>query len=283
MKFSLILCTVNREKELIYFLDSLIEQLYKNFEVIVVDQNNNDRVKQIIDRYAMLDLIYLKSALGLSRARNTGLKVVTGDIVCFPDDDCIYPRILLENINRFFEQNNYDILMGKTVDMNTGKIVAGSRAFHNQELSTFYTLGSSTTLFIRNSMKIHFDERFGLGGIFGSEEENELVFRLLKKGYRGYYNPNINYVFHPPSDLNFKDIERVKVRSIGLGAFIAKHLISIEGFFYFVKYNIFRTISGSFLSFIKFDFIKSKYYFFKWIGIWKGFLLYFRNKDEAII
>ncbi len=85
MKFSLILCTVNREKEVIHFLDSLVEQVYKNFEVLVVDQNNDNRIKFIIEKYTSLRLIYLKSELGLSKARNIGLKKAKGDIVCFPE------------------------------------------------------------------------------------------------------------------------------------------------------------------------------------------------------
>ncbi len=283
MKFSLILCTVNREKEVISFLDSLLGQFYKNFEVIVVDQNDDDRVKHIIDSYTSLELIYLRSALGLSRARNIGLQKATGDIVCFPDDDCIYPNILLKNIKSFFERNDYDILMGKTIDRKTGKIVAGNNLLVEQELSTFYTLGSSTTLFMKNNKEILFDERFGLGGMFGSEEENDLVFRLLKSGYKGYYNPNIDYVYHPPSDIDFNDLKRIKDRSLGLGAFIAKHLFSFEGLFYFIKYNMFRPLFGTVLFLIKFDFIKSKFYFFKWIGIWKGFFKYFRNSNENSI
>lgn len=280
MKFSLILCTVNREKEVIDFLDSLVEQIYKNFEVIVVDQNYDNRVKNIIEKYTCLNIIYLKSDLGLSKARNIGLKRAIGDIVCFPDDDCTYPFVLLENVKNFFEKNVYHILMGKTVDFKTGKIVAGSNRLIEQELTTFYTLGSSTTLFIKNNHQIIFDERFGLGSIYASEEENELIFRLLKNGYKGYYNPNINYVYHPPSDLDYKDTKRVKVRSIGLGAFIAKHLFSIEGLLYFLKYNIFRTLLGSLLFFIKLDFVKSKFYFIKLVVILKCFFKYFMNKNE---
>lgn len=280
MKFSLILCTVNREKEVVAFLNSLLEQLYKDFEVLVVDQNDNNIIKNILEKYSSLKLIYLKSELGLSKARNIGLQKATGDIICFPDDDCIYPPMLLKNVKEFFEKNDYDILMGKTIDKETGKVVAGNDNLIEQKLSTFFTLGSSTTLFIKNNQKILFDEKFGLGSIYSSEEENELVFRLLKKGYRGYYNPNIDYVYHPPSDIDFSDLQRIKNRSIGLGAFIAKHLFSIEGLFYFFKYNIFRSLLGSFLFLIKLDFVKSRFYFFKWIGIWKGFFNYFRNRNE---
>ncbi len=43
---------------------------------------------------------------GLSRARNTGLKVADGDIIAFPDDDCIYETNVLESILETFNSNN---------------------------------------------------------------------------------------------------------------------------------------------------------------------------------
>lgn len=280
MKFSLILCTVNRVVEVKNLLDSLNKQTFKNFEVIIVDQNKDDSVRNISLDYSSLDIIYIKSELGLSKARNLGLKYYTGNIVCFPDDDCIYPENLLSNVYHFFSHCNYQILMGKTIDKNSNEIVAGKKTLFRQNLSTFYTLGSSTTLFILTNpeMEIEFDDNFGLGAKFGAEEENDLVFRLLKLGYKGYYDPNINFVFHPPSDLDFNDVERVKQRSVGLGAFISKHIFTTEGVLYFFKYNLIRPLLGSLIYIIRNDLSKSKFYFYRWVGIWKGFIAYRVNK-----
>lgn len=279
MKFSLILCTVNRTKELKFLLDSLLSQTYKNFEVIVVDQNKDERVLKVLNRYSELNIIYLKSEIGLSKARNVGLKKATGKIVAFPDDDCIYPEKLLENVCIFFSNSNYDILMGKTIDK-TGKVVAGKPVIKPQDLKPSYILGSSTTLFVKKSLDVVFDERFGLGGIFYAEEENDLLFRLLKEGYKGYYEPNINYVYHPPSDLDFSNYKRARLRAKGLGVFIAKHLFTKEGAFFFVKYNLIRPLFGALLYFLKKDIKKSKFYFNRFIGIWIGFFKYFKEKNE---
>lgn len=277
MKFSLILCTVNRTKEVEELLISLTNQSYKNFEVLIVDQNKDNRILKIIEKFSGLAIKYLTSDIGLSKARNVGLKNSTGDIVCFPDDDCSYPKELLESVNGFFNENKYNILMGKTIDKLTKEIVAGKQNYSPSPLKANNILGSSTTLFIKkDNIEILFDERFGLGAVFNAEEENDLVFRLLKKGVLGYYNPNINYVYHPPSDSNYNDLNRAKERGIGLGAFIAKHLLSSEGVGYFIKYNLTRPLLGAILYFIKLDFVKSKFYFTKLIGIWIGFFKYFK-------
>lgn len=282
MRFSLILCTVNRTKEVEDLLKSLLYQTYVNFEIIIVDQNEDDRIFKIIENFSSLKIKHLTSEIGLSKARNIGLKNAIGDVVCFPDDDCTYPKELLENVNSFFSENKYNILMGKTIDKDTKKIVAGKLIYKPCVLTPMKILGSSTTLFIKcNDIKFNFDERFGLGAVFNAEEENDLVFRLLKTGILGYYNPNINYVYHPPSDSDFTNLKRVKERSIGLGAFIAKHILTVEGIIYFIKYNLIRPLIGFILYTIKLDFVKSKYYFTRFTGIWIGFIKYFKVSNET--
>ncbi|WP_297431512.1 glycosyltransferase [Sulfurimonas sp.] len=284
MKFSLILATVNRDKEVKEFLTSISQQIYTNFEVIIVDQNNDNRVLKILPYFKKLDIKYIKSEKGLSKARNRGLKEAYGDIVGFPDDDCLYPKELLENINIFFKEHNYDILMGKTIDKETGGVVAGKNITKAQILKPSLILGSSTTLFIKRDKKnIVFDEYFGIGAKFNAEEENDLLFRLLKKGHIGYYIPDINYVYHPPSDLDYTNTIRAKQRAIGLGAFIAKHIYTKEGIIYFFKYNVLRPFLGTILYILRFDFVKSKYYFNRWLGIWQGFFKYLRVKYETDI
>ena len=62
MLVSLIMPTLNRFDDIYRFMDSLLEQTYKNFELIVVDQNENNKVKEIVDKYVeRLDIKNLKS------------------------------------------------------------------------------------------------------------------------------------------------------------------------------------------------------------------------------
>jgi len=99
VKFSLIVGTLGRSAELAQLFDSLVVQTHHNFEIIVVDQNDDDRAKLVVDRFIdRLNILHLASAKGLSRARNVGLAHVTGDVVAFPDDDCCYPRTVLETV-----------------------------------------------------------------------------------------------------------------------------------------------------------------------------------------
>jgi len=283
MTFSLIFCTLGRSTEVQEFFKALSLQTHDDFEVIVVDQNKDDRVKDIIEQFMkFMKIRYFRASPGLSKARNIGLEHVSGEILCFPDDDCTYPKELLENISEFFSQNRFNILMGKTIEQTSGNFVAGKPILNSEIMKCRHFGGSSTTLFIntknKNLKEIVFDENFGIGAKFHAEEENDLVMRLLQNDWQGYYDPNINYVYHPKKDHDYTDLQRANERGYALGALIAKHLFSWCGMSYFVKYNFVRTLGGLILSTVSGNFNKAKYYLYRFCSVWFGFIgyLYFK-------
>ena len=82
MKFSIVIPVYNVEKYIDKCLNSIINQTYKNFEVIIVNDGTKDNSQQIIDEYVKKDnrfKSYKKENGGLSDARNYGIKYATGD------------------------------------------------------------------------------------------------------------------------------------------------------------------------------------------------------------
>lgn len=85
-------------------IESLVNQTYKNIEIIVVDDGSSDGTKKIIDEYRSNKKIIItrQKNAGLSAARNTGLKIARGKYVCFVDgDDFVAPKYvekMYENI-----------------------------------------------------------------------------------------------------------------------------------------------------------------------------------------
>src|SRR5436853_4580540 len=98
--FDLVVATVDRFEELGRLLSALERQTEARFRVVLVDQNEDDRLDSVLSEHASLDVVRLRAAHGLSRARNVALPSVQGDIVAFPDDDCVYPDDLLESVAR---------------------------------------------------------------------------------------------------------------------------------------------------------------------------------------
>ena len=75
MKFSLILATLDRSKEIKECLNSLTVQEEQDFEIIVIDQSDNDKTKTIVERFNTLNIkYYAVDFKGLSKARNYGLQ-----------------------------------------------------------------------------------------------------------------------------------------------------------------------------------------------------------------
>lgn len=87
---SIIVPVYNVEKYLEKCLDSLIDQTYRNLQIILVDDGSGDSSGTICDRYAAQDnriQVIHKKQSGVSAARNTGLEAVKGSYICFADSD----------------------------------------------------------------------------------------------------------------------------------------------------------------------------------------------------
>lgn len=102
-KITVIIPVYNVEKYLSKCVDSVIEQTYKNLEIILVDDGSPDKSPAICDAYAKKDRrikVIHKENGGLSSARNAGLDTASGDYVGFVDsDDWIEPDMYEYMIN----------------------------------------------------------------------------------------------------------------------------------------------------------------------------------------
>lgn len=136
---SVIVPIYNVEKYLARCVDSIVNQTYKNLEIILVDDGSPDRCPQMCDDYAEKDsrikVVHKKNG-GLSDARNAGMAVATGEYISFIDSDdyvsddffeCLLDAMNKENsdiaecsVVKFYEDNHFDEfnddLLEKTYD-----------------------------------------------------------------------------------------------------------------------------------------------------------------------
>ena len=104
-KFSLVLCTINRKKEVDKFLESLARQTFRRFEVIIVDQNKDGLLDDTIKKWQNLLMIeHIKVDFQASKARNFGIRYIKGSLIAFLDDDCEYQSSTLEK-PKYLRQN----------------------------------------------------------------------------------------------------------------------------------------------------------------------------------
>ncbi len=112
--YSLIIPTYNRPDEVSELLDSLENQTYQNFEVIIADGSPGSLVKDAITKYQhKLNLIYLyEKNLGISESRNWGASKASGHYLVFLDSDCITPPEYLHAVNEFLKKNPVEVFGG---------------------------------------------------------------------------------------------------------------------------------------------------------------------------
>lgn len=119
-KYSFIVPVYNTAGYLNKCLDSLLNQTYKNFEIIIINDGSPDNSINIINDYASKysNIIVIdKEHEGVSVARNNGIKAATGNYLIFVDSDDYVENDLLENIEKVIEDCQvlrYQIVMEST-------------------------------------------------------------------------------------------------------------------------------------------------------------------------
>ena len=110
---SVIVPIYNVEKYLQKCVDSIINQTYKNLEIILVDDGSPDNCPKMCDDYAEKDSrikVVHKENGGLSDARNVGMEVATGEYVSFIDSDDYISLDFYETLLETIVDNDSDVV-----------------------------------------------------------------------------------------------------------------------------------------------------------------------------
>lgn len=125
MKFSVIVPVYNVEKYIKDCIDSILNQSYDNFEVIIVNDGSPDDSQKIIDEYVKKDKrvkSFIKENGGLSDARNYGVKEATGDYILFVDSDDTINKDLLLELNKVADKD-IDIIRFQMLKINDNETI----------------------------------------------------------------------------------------------------------------------------------------------------------------
>ena len=138
-KISVIVPVYNIEKYISRCLESIINQTYKNLEIIVIDDGSSDNTGKIIDDFAKRDkrvIVIHQDNKGVSSARNKGLDIATGQYIGFVDGDDTLDKdmydFLLKNIKKYdadISHCGYRLIEDKkeTLFYGSGKIIIQDR------------------------------------------------------------------------------------------------------------------------------------------------------------
>lgn len=153
---SIIVPVYNSEKFINDTIQTVKEQMYKNWELLLVNDCSTDNSENIIKKYVKEDnrikLINLEKNSGAAIARNTGIESAKGKYIAFLDADDLWKNEKLEKQIKFMEENNYDFTFtgyefadesGNKLD----KIVNVPRQLNYKQALKNTTIFTSTVIF----------------------------------------------------------------------------------------------------------------------------------------
>ena len=110
---TIVLPIYNVEKYLNRCINSIVNQTYKNLEIILVDDGSPDKCPEMCDEWEKKDTrikVIHKQNEGLGMARNTGIENATGDYICFFDSDDYLELTAIEKLYKLAEKTDPDIV-----------------------------------------------------------------------------------------------------------------------------------------------------------------------------
>ena len=234
-KISVIVPVYNVEKYLNKCIESIVNQTYRNLEIILVDDGSPDNCPQMCDEWAKKDdriIVIHKENGGLSDARNKGLDIATGEYIGFVDSDDWIDLDLYECFVSKFKKNNASIIACNVVKVYEDKIEKNinevKKEVYNVEEALNELIHGRTfravvwnKLYHKNTInKIRFP--------YGKTHEDEFfTYKVLSNANKLIYVPNKFYYY------------RQRSGSI-MNLWSTKHLDVLEAFnerLYFLKQN----------------------------------------------
>jgi glycosyltransferase involved in cell wall biosynthesis len=173
MKVSIIIPVYKAEKYLPTCVDSVLSQTYKDLEVILIDDASPDKCGEICEEYAKKDervKVIHKENEGVSKARNAGLEIATGDYVQFVDSDDYLEPNMTEKLVNAMEINQADMVLCGFYEKNLNF----QRASKADEEPGVY----SKEVFLKNIMNNPYSFHYGVlwNKMFKGEALRELRF-----------------------------------------------------------------------------------------------------------
>jgi len=201
---SVVIPVYNAAKTLSDVLKAVMSQdCQEVLEVIVVDDGSKDETADIVKSFDGVRYFYQESS-GPAAARNRGAYESKGDIIFFTDSDCIPEKGWISRSIVRFDDESVGAVSGSYGIANSRNVL--SRCVHREIIfrhsrikSTFIRVFGSYNFAIRRSV---FEETGGFNESYRhpSGEDNDLSYRIIKKGYRIYFeNDSIVRHYHPVS------------------------------------------------------------------------------------
>ncbi len=202
-EISIILPTYNRFKYIDRAIKSILNQTFKNWELIIIDDGSNEDktyklVKDYINKNTNIRYIY-QSNMKQSIARNVGIKLANSNYVCFIDSDDEYKSVYLSERLDFITKNNYDLIHGG-IDVQGNQYISDKND-NSKLISISESISFGGTIFAKRQVLK------SLGGFNENleyAEDSDIIERATNKYNVGKISI-ASYVYHRGSENSITD------------------------------------------------------------------------------
>ncbi|VAX34890.1 hypothetical protein MNBD_UNCLBAC01-1529 [hydrothermal vent metagenome] len=197
---SIVVPAYNCQKTISKTIEAILNQSYASIELIIVDDGSSDATAKVVEQF---DVNYLyQNNAGPAAARNQGAKEACGEIILFTDSDCVPQKNWVEKIVSGFKEPEIGVVAGSYGIANPKNILA--RCIHKEILFRHhYLMPQYPKVFGSYNFGIRkkiFEKVRGFNGAYryASGEDNDLSYKILKSGYKIYFERNalVDH-FHP--------------------------------------------------------------------------------------
>ena len=251
--FSIIVVSLNTKSKFIKTFNSIVNQKFKNYEIIVVDGGSIDgTINEIHKRKHKIDKYIIEKDKGIYDAMNKGIRCSNGSWIIFLNSgDKFFNNNILHNINKK-KLDNYEIVFGNTaISKNTFKyhvksknfkkntyfmpfchqsVFTKKKLFRSRKFNTNYKLASDFDFYYYNFKKNkkflkinNIISEIEAGGF--SDTNRVSVYKEYKKIYRKY---NINYINVPVYFLSILYYRIGQMLKIILGNYLTNFILKVK-------------------------------------------------------
>lgn len=213
-KVSIIIPVYNVEKYLERCLDSILNNTYKNIEIILVNDGSTDNSQNIINeyvkKYPQIIIGKQQENKGPAEARNVAMKIATGEYIMFVDSDDFVEKDYIEKYLDTLKEDDYDLVIGGYFKSNDEKVLY-TVPLKDEPWSMYMVMGPYARLYKKtfleendiNFIKVNIGE-----DIYFNLQANAMAKKVKVLEYVGYHwYLNTNSI----SNTMHKDIRNVEI------------------------------------------------------------------------
>ena len=261
--FSVIIPTFNRAEFLKKAIESVYNQTFKNFELIVIDSYSTDKTDQIIQEFENIIYKKINKKGNISASRNLGIKSSKGKWIAFLDSDDIWSKDKLQFVFDVIKKNNSNVYCNSEWIINNNQKSRNKIWHYGPYRKNFYEsllrygnrLSTSATV-VEKDFLIKNNLNFNETGDFNLNEDFDFFLNLarLKANFKFIYFPLGTHVFNATSVMS----KNVQKRKEDLLKVLELHTYKLQNFSQnkddlWHDINVYLSLKENIIKFKKFD------------------------------